>query len=502
MGRRSKSHKPTLTLQITRTHVLATMIRPSHGEGPAVVRCREIEWRKTATTLASEAGAAEFAAAMKLLIAEEKLAGWETGICLNEEFCVTRIVTGPTDKVRKELTQLEERSSLYLTLGGGPKTHARCLRQLDARHQHALLTVANKKVLDAIMATVHDLGLEVTVVEPVLVALSRLLKKRGYDAEHPVIVANLSPESFELGISHQGQLLLDYRPGGRQSNQGVSEIVERHWARLDRYCQRYFKFNGGSLKSIYLCGADVDVQKAREGFSSDARLTIETPLADGLVENWDLSAVDRPATYAALLGTQLLLQRIETESTGPNFMERIRAETREPILPGLIKSAWPVAAALLLCVGLSAVVMQSELAVNALTAEMKELEPASQKISQMRIKQITADGKSKHLATMQKKLTRTAWNEMVATMGRCLPDDVWLEGISVQGDGKMQLTGSAYSEGGIYEFIRYLKQYPVLSEVALEQTTPATLASGPATKFDLNCDLAGYGNGAKQEKKP
>ena len=72
----------------------------------------------------------------------------------------------------------------------------------------------------------------------------------------------------------------------------------------------------------------------------------------------------------------------------------------------------------------------------------------------------------------------------------------------MQGDGKMQLTGTAYGEGGIYEFIRYLQQNPALGQVALEQTQPATLATGPATKFDVNCDLAGRSGGAKQEKKP
>src|SRR5438552_1535286 len=99
MSRRKQTQQPTLALGITRTHLLATILRPQGGGAPTAVRCREIEWRKSATSLASEAGAAEFTAALKALAAEEKLSGCETGICLNEEFCVTRIVTGATDRV-------------------------------------------------------------------------------------------------------------------------------------------------------------------------------------------------------------------------------------------------------------------------------------------------------------------------------------------------------------------------------------------------------------------
>src|SRR4051794_2066175 len=117
MSRRKQTQQPTLALGITRTHLLATIVRPQVGGAPSIVQCREIEWRKTATSLATDTGAAEFTVALRALAAEEKLAGCETGICLNEEFCVTRIVTGATDRVRRELAQLEERSSLYLTLG-------------------------------------------------------------------------------------------------------------------------------------------------------------------------------------------------------------------------------------------------------------------------------------------------------------------------------------------------------------------------------------------------
>ena len=75
--------------------------------------------------------------------------------------------------VRRELAQLEERSALYLSLGTGPKALAASVRQIDARHQHALLTVANKKTLETIVAAADRLGIEIDTIEPSLVAMSR-----------------------------------------------------------------------------------------------------------------------------------------------------------------------------------------------------------------------------------------------------------------------------------------------------------------------------------------
>ncbi|HZZ73526.1 MAG TPA: PilN domain-containing protein [Pirellulales bacterium] len=502
MSRRKHNLQPTVALEVTRTHLLATIIRVPAGAAGPVVRCRQIKWRNAAVSLATPAGASEFTAALKQLATEEKLSGCEAGICLNEEFCVTRVVTGATDRVRRELSQLEERTSLYLTLGAGPKTHARSVRQVDARHQHALLTVTNKKVLDTIMAAAREAGLAVSLVEPVLVALARTVNRLQRDLDRPVVLVNLSRESFELGISYQGQLLLDYRPGGKSAQNGVAEIVHHHLARLDRYCQRYFQIPSGSLCEIFLCGGAEEVERAKLNFSSDPRLRVEPLPLDELSEIWAFDGSEAKTPFSALLGTQLALQKLSTDALGPNFMERIRAETRQPLLPALMRSAWPIAAALLLSLILTGLGVMKQATVEELSAQLKTLEPSAQKISQWRMKQITADKKTKYLTAIAKKLDRPDWQEMVATVGHCLPDDVWLETITIQSDGKMQLTGAAYGEGGIYEFIRYLKDYPSLTQVALEQTTPTNLASGPATKFDLNCDLTGHAGQAKQEKKP
>ncbi len=112
---------------------------------------RSIRWRKEANSLHTEQGIVELTEAFRTLVTEERLAGAKVRIALGGEFCVTRVITGPTEDVRREFAELEERSLRYLTLGPGPKALAGNTQQLDARHQHALLAVANQRTLDHFM---------------------------------------------------------------------------------------------------------------------------------------------------------------------------------------------------------------------------------------------------------------------------------------------------------------------------------------------------------------
>src|SRR6185295_1589179 len=104
----------------------------------------------------------------------------------------------------------------------------------DARHQHALFTVTNERVLHTITGAAQAAGLVVETVEPALVALARAAGHTGQDADQPVMLVNLGEQRFEVGITHRGQLLLDYRPGGRSASDNVSEVLQLHLARLDR----------------------------------------------------------------------------------------------------------------------------------------------------------------------------------------------------------------------------------------------------------------------------
>ena len=136
---------------------LALVVRsPSGNDDEDKVVTRSVRWRNEATSLHTERGVQELTEAFRTLVSDERLAGAKVRIALGGEFCVTRVITGPTEDVRREFAELEERSLRYLTLGPGRKALAGNIQQLDARHQYALLAVANQRTLDLLMRIADD----------------------------------------------------------------------------------------------------------------------------------------------------------------------------------------------------------------------------------------------------------------------------------------------------------------------------------------------------------
>jgi len=494
--RKNTTNKATAVIEITRSHLLVTVARPQGDQREVRARC--VPWRREAASLSTDAGAQEFTAALKAVVQEDKLSGAAVGICLSEELCVTRVASGLSERVRRELTQLEERSSLYLSLGTGKKSYARAVRNVDARHQHALLSVANERTLYTINKACLDANLSVEVIEATLVALSRSVGHSGQDVDQPVMIVHCSESGFEIGISHQGQLLLDYRPAGKTSHAQVAEVLSKHLIRLDRYCQRYFRFQAGSLRRVLLCGEPEAVAEAKRGFNS-TDLRVELLTANELEERWTFGEAGNDTKYTAAVGTHLVVHHV-LENSAPNFMERIKAETRAPFWPLLWRVGWPFAAALAASLLLWVVVKFKEAEYGDLVEQMKSLEPQVANATQLKMKVTRADSKMRHLELIQKRLSNPGSVELVTQVGKCLPDDVWLENI-ILADGRLQMSGSGYSESGIYEFVGYLKKAPFVHQVALEQTTPTQLSTGPATRFDINCDLAGRSDRVKKEAK-
>src|SRR5882724_5978602 len=104
LDRRRGADARDVALEISGSMIHLALIVRNEGSEPEKVVTRSVAWRKESTTLYSE------------LVAEERLSGAQVHIALSGEFCVTRVVIGSTEDVRRELAELKERSHRYLTL--------------------------------------------------------------------------------------------------------------------------------------------------------------------------------------------------------------------------------------------------------------------------------------------------------------------------------------------------------------------------------------------------
>src|SRR5882757_11530618 len=114
--RRKSSEGRYAIIEVCRSmlHLALVARTPNNDNSGDRVVTRSIRWRKEANSLHSEQGIAELTDAFRTLVSEERLAGARVRIALGGEYCVTRVITGPTDDVRREFAELEERSLRYL----------------------------------------------------------------------------------------------------------------------------------------------------------------------------------------------------------------------------------------------------------------------------------------------------------------------------------------------------------------------------------------------------
>ena len=501
--RRKSSEGRRVTIEVCRSMLHLVLIAPKQnsGESDDRVVTRSIRWRNEASSLHTEEGAAELTEALRTLISEERLVGAKVRVALGGEYCVTRVITGSTDDVRREFAELEERSLRYLTLGPGPKALAGHTQQLDARHQHALLAVTNQRTLDHLMQATNALALQVETIEPSLIALSRAQSHLNTTCDDACLIIQLDEDVAELGICHKGRLLLDYRPGGHTNADNVADVVSLHLSRLQRYVERSHSYLESPIRHIYLAG-DIDaVARAKKQFAKLPAFDVHVFEPADIDMAWKHAGEVPGSDLAAALGTAMTLYSESTEQPGPNLIERALARHRAPMRPILIRSAIPFAAVLLVAVLLFGLRISQWREKASLEAELDSLAPACARATELRLKLGAADRKLGQLQDLDKHLPQPGWQEIFNHIGQSMPDDVWLDRLSVRDGLSASLSGASYTDEGVYGFVGYLKQVPDIAEIALEGTGLGQSATGPTTNFTLQLTLANTADRVEKETR-
>jgi hypothetical protein len=442
-------------------------------------------WKKRASTLHSPIGVAEMSDALREILGQHRLSGAKATLVLNGAFCVTRVVRDTVDRVRREIAELEDRCQHYLALGPGPKTLAVSIRQVDARHQHALATVCNQKTLDAIYHAAGAAGLKLDRIEPSLVALCRLVGHLEPADKSPSTIIHLDESGAELGIAHGGELLLEFRPGGKGERHNAADLVKQHLERLQRYCQRHFSSEFGVLRRVYLCGPAAIVDQVRSGLADHGQLTPELlDLSRFHVRGSSLSA---GAPAAAAIGACLAARHRSSQAAAPNLMDRMATLRRDDLGRTLAKYLVPIAAMVLVAVGLAAANLVQARACRDLDGRLAAIAPAQAEARKLKLVLTRSEQKLTNLNWIEQGLRNPGWSDLVTVIGQCLPPDVWLDRIVVDEQGRMTLAGSSFADAGIYEFVDGMKDVPAVSDVALKATHPGGSILGPVTNFDVEC---------------
>lgn len=508
-----KSHKKvkrrqlpcTVAVEISRDELVMVIVEPKPDESREV-RGYRVCWRHESTGLDSDGGMAELAQALEALAVKEKLIGGSVHVSLSSDFCVTRVLAGETDRMMADLRGQRERSANYLSLGAGVKVVSESIRALDVKNSQAWLTVTNRETLERVVAAMESAGLFPELVEHSIVAMCRAVGRMGGDLAGPVIIIEPNEKGVELGVSYRGQLLFDYRPGGIHSKAHVAEIVERHLERIQRYSKRYFRFASGQITRVFLVGAQEDTEAVRAQFANSTRLSAEVLVPAALCSEWQCGEnLKSDPDFVAAMGSALIdgarLALPPNERGFPDLMDAYRNSHREPLWPGVRRHLWPVAAAAVVGLLVYGTATVTHGRARSTEAEVAVAEEETSKASTMKLELETLTTRARYLAVMERDLANLPIHELIATIVRAKPKDVYMDSIELDESGQASFKGKAESENLAFEFLDELKKSPVLQGAQLDSTGPDRLLDKPATWFLIKCKFVGKADNSEGKVK-
>ncbi|TWT97868.1 hypothetical protein Pla108_20220 [Botrimarina colliarenosi] len=487
-SRRRHAESRRISIELCHSVLRVALVIDSENSNLPVLRTLSIPWRKKAKDLLCPEGRVELAAALRSLVNQERLAGCQVAFAISSTLCVNRATSGATAKVEQELGELRERSQMYLSLGPGAKTAAIARKNIDARHEHALVTVTNERTLALLVEAAESAGLTVAVVESALVALSRLQGRLEPEEPSSVLMVQLDEDRFEVGVSQRGQLLVEYRPSSDSTTDRLGKVVDDHHDRLKRFCQRQYGVGAGDIERMWLVGEPGEVA-ATDAITRRKIATSVLPL-DALTDLWTVQdAEPMSAEMGAALGLALR-GRDDASSVSPNLMDAIHAGAKQPIRPFLMRAATPLVAALLLAAGLWLFNLEQRSELMALRSEVEAAKPVY--LQGQRLSKQLADAtlEIEHLSRLEKKIPERQMTPLIQGVGFCLPDDVWLKALRFSDLGSVTLEGASYTEGSLYDFVHNLEDAPTFQEVALRGTGVEQTPQGPATSFGVDLGVA------------
>lgn len=470
---------------------LAIYVERTNGASPLLIT-RTVPWRDQADSLHSPLGFAELQKALTLLVVEERLAGTSAIVLLGSDYCVTRVVAGNSDQVEREIQQIRERSQHYLALGSGPKVVASSSSQLDARHTHALLTITTQQTLKGIVEAVDEAGLQLQRVESSQVALAHLLSV-AHSTPEPLISIHLESERVALGIACQGRLFLDYRPGGRLTSSQLTDVLSEHHSRLQRYCQRQHGIEQRQLTQVVVGGEEQEVGRALERLASHPTLTAQPLDLESVTFPWEFRDGIPGSEFASLLGVALRLAQ-PGAAQSPNLLSSLKAEVKLPLARMFATRLAPVAATLLVALGLLGLNWGLSRQISAMQNELARLAPQVASADQTRRELFATTVELKQLGIIESHLPPQPVAAILRNITQSMPPEVWLTGLRLESGSTASLAGASYAEAGIYDFVSHLPHIPGVADAALHGTGAAGRGDLRATSFDIRMHLDLHGS--------
>lgn len=428
---------------------------------------------------------------LQQLVDRYRLQGQSAHVALGGDICVTRTFYGTHDEVDANCKELCDRSSHFLVLGRGPKVHCKAERMLDAKHKRAWVTLAQHELLEFVTQAIEASGLRLGRVEHTITTLCRIAGSSGMDANQPVLMVLTGRGLADLIISYQGQLLLEYRPSQKKGNDACrldmwSDAINRHLKCLQRFLGSQLPKGHEQLSMVCIPGTKWNptgttaAQLAAMGLSP-VNLSVDQ-VCEGLVAERPLPTNEMMA--AIWLSRQMSELEPEPKYSG-DLSTDFRPENRLTVR-SLTKVLWPVAASIMLVVGIGMDSLRQKASLSTLEQQLDELQMVRIEAGKLNERIASSKEIMKVSESLRSKLVAPVAEDIVRALGRALPTGCWLKQISLSSSkSRIGIVGSCFTNDAIFEYVETLKNCGLLRDANVVATRSVRSGSGPAFEFEL-----------------
>jgi len=433
---------------------------------------------------------------LQQLVDRYRLQGQNVHVALGGDICVTRTFFGTHEEVDANCKELCDRSSHFLVLGRGKKVHCKAERSVDAKHKRAWITLAQHSLLEFVTQAIEESGLRLGRVEHTITTLCRIAGNAGLDTTQPVLMVLTGRGLADLIISYQGQLMLEYRPAQKKGSDACrldmwSDAINRHLKCLQRFLGSQLPKGHEQLSMVCIPGTrwtptgTTASQLTTMGLSP-VNLSVDQ-VCDGLI-------TDKPLPTNEMMAAIWLSRQMSELEPEPQYSGDLSTDFRPEnrlTFRSLSRVLWPVAASILLVLGVGMDSIRQKSSLAALEQQLDEMQ--SVRIEANQLKDRIASSKEVLLVSdsLQAKLATPIAEDVMRALGRALPEGCWLKQFSITPNAKIGITGSCFTNDAIYEYVSMLKNSGLLRDANVIATRSVRSSSGPTFEFEVEGVLSG-----------
>lgn len=441
--------------------------------------------------------AATLAPLLKTALARQGIGAGRAAVALGGSRMVLRYFIGSDAHIRAELQQAAERSINYLPFGLGDRVADEHIHKMEDGRSHALLAVSAATTIDPLVKSLEQIGLSVEVIEPAIVALTRMASVSGCLGEHASMLVCFDDDGIEIGVVCGAKLLFTRRPmtppatGIDEPHNPVSQDLARELRRISRHHVRVFGA-AEEVRHIVLCGdeqlVEPHAQSLRAGDYNLDVLTVDGKAANALsLTESDLAIVGPACAVAIGALTGLVTQG--HHAIGPNLTCEPKVERRSLVASLLPTFLWPTLIATMIWGGVHLTQGRLEQKLAKLRIEADHPSPVETTYRELQMQVTQIEQRTARLGELTHAFAKRDPTALLEMIRLCVPHRLWLRHIRVKGERQLRIDGAAFAEDTIYEFRDYLEGAPLFENVTIVTTSKSRDGSTLVTEFSLECGV-------------